>query len=101
MEVRHCSHVRPILEVLIMSTTILRHPTAGGQTHSLSPRTIAQAGGLHAVGVLVLLAGAFLPIADFFIVNVALPTINRTLHATGPTLELIVAGYGVAYAAVL
>jgi MFS family permease len=47
------------------------------------------------------LAGAFLPIADFFIVNVALPTIDRSLHASGPTLELIVAGYGVAYAAVL
>jgi MFS family permease len=58
-------------------------------------------GGLHPFGVLVLLAGAFLPIADFFIVNVALPTIDRTLHASGATLELIVAGYGVAYASVL
>jgi MFS family permease len=62
---------------------------------------MARAGGLHPLGVLVLLAGAFLPIADFFIVNVALPTIDRTLHASGPTLELIVAGYGVAYASVL
>jgi len=62
---------------------------------------MAKAGALHPFGVLVLLAGAFLPIADFFIVNVALPTINRSLHASGPTLELIVAGYGVAYAAVL
>lgn len=62
---------------------------------------MAKAGGLHPFGVLVLLAGAFLPIADFFIVNVALPTIDRTLHASGPTLELIVAGYGVAYASVL
>ena len=51
--------------------------------------------------MLVLLAGAYLPIADFFIVNVALPTINRSLHASGPTLELIVAGYGGAYASVL
>jgi len=84
-----------------MSTTTVRRPVAGGPTYSLSPRTIARAGGLHAVGVLVLLAGVFLPIADFFIVNVALPTISRTLHATGPTLELIVAGYGVSYAAVL
>src|SRR5215471_11083094 len=66
-----------------------------------SPRAMARAGGLHFVGVLVLLAGAFLPIADFFIVNVALPTINSTLHASGATLELIVAGYGTAYAATL
>jgi MFS family permease len=66
-----------------------------------APRAMAKAGGLHPFGVLVLLAGAFLPIADFFIVNVALPTIDRTLQASGPTLELIVAGYGTAYAAVL
>jgi hypothetical protein len=32
-----------------------------------------QAAGLHPFGALVLLAGAFLPIADFFIVAVALP----------------------------
>jgi MFS family permease len=86
------------LEVLIMATTIDR---ASGIRALASPRAIARAGGLHPFGVLVLLAGAFLPIADFFIVNVALPTIDRTLHASGPTLELIVAGYGVAYASVL
>lgn len=66
-----------------------------------SPRAVARTGGLHPLGVLVLLAGAFLPIADFFIVNTALPTIERTLQASGPTLELIVAGYGVAYASML
>ncbi|OHV71789.1 MFS transporter [Pseudofrankia sp. BMG5.36] len=62
---------------------------------------MARAGGLHPVGVLVLLAGAFLPIADFFIVNVALPTIDASLHASAAALELVVAVYGVAYAAVL
>jgi len=82
-------------------TMITPRRAASGQSISSSPRAMARAGGLHAVGVMVLLAGAFLPIADFFIVNVALPTINRTLHASGPTLELIVAGYGVAYAAAL
>jgi MFS family permease len=84
-----------------MTTITARRVTAVRQTGASSPRATARAGGLHAVGVMVLLAGAFLPIADFFIVNVALPTIDRTLHASGPTLELIVAGYGVAYAAVL
>ena len=58
---------------------------------------MAAAGGLHPFGVLVLLAGAFLPIADFFIVNVALPTIDRTMNASAPTLELIVAGSGIGY----
>jgi MFS family permease len=80
--------------------TILHRPPAGMRSFA-SPRAIARTGGLHPFGLLVLLAGAFLPIADFFIVNTALPTIDRTLHASGPTLELIVAGYGTAYASVL
>jgi MFS family permease len=92
-----------------MSTTVSRRTAAGSSprlpptssARPLSARETARTGGVHPFGVLILLAGAFLPIADFFIVNVALPTIDRTLHASGPTLELIVAGYGVAYAAVL
>ena len=67
----------------------------------LSPRAMARRGGLHGFGAFVLLLGAFLPIADFFIVNVALPTINASLNATPASLELIVAIYGVAYAAIL
>ncbi|WP_345360859.1 hypothetical protein [Actinoallomurus liliacearum] len=38
---------------------------------------------------------------DFFIVNVVLPTIDTTLHAGATTLELVVAGYGIAYAVLL
>ncbi len=66
-----------------------------------SPRSMALAGELHAVGVYVLLAGAFLPIADFFIVNVALPTISASLKPTPAALELVVSVHGVAYAAML
>ena len=51
--------------------------------------------------VFVLLAGAFLPIADFFIVNVALPTIDADLGASPASLELVVSVYGIAYAAML
>ncbi|NUO59469.1 MAG: MFS transporter [Hamadaea sp.] len=49
----------------------------------------------------ILLLGAFLPILDAFIVNVALPTIGRTLNAGPAALELTVSGYGVAYACTL
>lgn len=66
-----------------------------------SARATAQAGGLHPFGVLILLAGAFMPIMDFFITNVALPSIDASLHASQPELELVIAGYGVAYAALL
>lgn len=72
---------------------------AGQAWHT--PRSMARAGGLHGIGVYVLLAGAFLPIADFFIINVALPTIATSLQATPAALELVVSVYGVAYAAML
>ena len=66
-----------------------------------SPAATARVGGLHPFGVLILLAGAFLPIMDFFITNVALPSIDASLHASPSALELVVAGYGVAYASLL
>ncbi|MGP4004815.1 MFS transporter [Streptomyces sp. 8N706] len=47
------------------------------------------------------LLGASLPLIDFFIVNVALPSIDRDLAAGPALLELVVAGYGVAYAVLL
>jgi MFS family permease len=49
----------------------------------------------------VILIGALLPMIDFFIVNVALPTINARLHASQPLLELVVSGYATAYALML
>jgi MFS family permease len=57
--------------------------------------------GLSAIGIAILLSGAFLPFLDQFIVNVALPSINSTLKASPATLELTVAGYGTAYALLL
>ena len=81
-----------------MTTTT--HPTAAPAAAD-SPRATARAGGLHPLGVLALLAGAFLPIMDFFITNVALPSIDASLHASASSLELVIAGYGVAYASLL
>jgi EmrB/QacA subfamily drug resistance transporter len=49
----------------------------------------------------VLLAGAFMVVLDFFIVNVALPAIATDLHAGQSSLEWVVAGYGLAFAAFL
>jgi len=71
------------------------------QAGPTSPRAVALSGGLHPVGLFFLLAGAFLPIMDFFITNVALPSIDASLHASASELELVIAGYGVAYAALL
>ncbi|MFG3590601.1 MFS transporter [Streptomyces sp. NPDC047990] len=65
----------------------------------MAPQNPRSGPELGTVGVWILLTCAFLPITDFFIVNVALPTIDSTLHASAPSLELVVAGYGTAYAA--
>ncbi len=40
-------------------------------------------------------------VMDFFIVNVALPTMGRDLHASTSLLELVVSGYGVSFALLL
>jgi MFS family permease len=49
----------------------------------------------------VLLVGAFLPPLDFFIVNVALPSIQSSLHTSAAELELVISGYAAAYAVFL
>ncbi|WP_405752012.1 MULTISPECIES: MFS transporter [unclassified Streptomyces] len=56
---------------------------------------------LGALGLFTVLLGAALPLIDFFIVNVALPTIDHDLDAGPALLELVVAGYGLAYAVLL
>jgi MFS family permease len=49
----------------------------------------------------VLISGQFMALLDVTIVNVAIPTIKARLHASGATLQLIVAGYTVTYAMLL
>ena len=71
--------------------TARHRATASGNTRRGSA-------GLTSAGLFTVLIGAALPIIDFFIVNVALPTIDTTLHASSATLELVVAGYGISYA---
>src|SRR6266481_8408680 len=48
-----------------------------------------------------ILTGQFMAILDASIVNVAIPTIRLDLNATGADLQLIVAGYIIAYAVLL
>ena len=49
----------------------------------------------------VLLVGAFLPPLDFFIVNVALPSIQGDLGTSAAELQLVISGYAAAYAVFL
>jgi MFS family permease len=56
-----------------------------------------QTGALRWVALVVLLAGGFLPPLDFFIVNVALPSIHENLGATPAQLQLVISGYACGY----
>lgn len=49
----------------------------------------------------VLLVGAFLPILDFNVVNLALPAIRRTLRASGADLQFVISAYATTYAVFL
>jgi EmrB/QacA subfamily drug resistance transporter len=46
---------------------------------------------------LVLLAGTFISVLDFFIVNVAIPSLQRNLHASSAGIEMVVAGFALAF----
>jgi MFS family permease len=49
----------------------------------------------------IVLTGQLMAVIDVFIVNVGLPTIHQRLHASGASLQLVVAGYTIAYAVLL
>ena len=53
------------------------------------------------VMLVVLLCGQFMALLDATIVNVAMPTLGRSLHASGAELQLVIAGYTVSYAMLL
>ncbi|GHG92120.1 MFS transporter [Streptomyces lanatus] len=74
-----------------MTETITAHKTG----------TAAAPPSLGGLGLFTVLLAAALPLIDFFIVNVALPTIGHDLAASEAVLELVVAGYGLAYAVLL
>src|SRR5436305_14233004 len=47
----------------------------------------------------VILSAMFMAMFDYFVVNVAAPSFQHDLHTTDAGLELVVGGYGFAYAA--
>lgn len=49
----------------------------------------------------ILLTGAFLAPLDFFIVNVAMPSITKGLGSTAADVQLVISGYAVVYAVFL
>jgi EmrB/QacA subfamily drug resistance transporter len=71
---------------------------------SLSTPSRAESTGQRAATwapLAVILCGTFVYVLDFFVVNVALPSIQRGLAASPAAIEWIVAGYGLSSAAFL
>jgi MFS family permease len=60
--------------------------------------TTAQSTATRWLALTVLLAGAFLPPVDYFIVNVTLPSIHLSLGATPAELQLVISVYAAGYA---
>ncbi|MGW0417596.1 MFS transporter [Streptomyces sp. NPDC003015] len=75
----------------------------GVTTETTTPQPVRAAAPseLGGLGLFTVLLAAALPLIDFFIVNVALPSIGADLSASESVLELVVAGYGLAYAVLL
>src|SRR5215472_7465378 len=53
------------------------------------------------LAAIIMIVGALMDMIDVTIVNVALPTIRRDLHASATQLEWVVSGYMLAFAAAL
>jgi EmrB/QacA subfamily drug resistance transporter len=47
------------------------------------------------------MAGTFMIVMDFFIVNVAFPSMQTSLHASASAIEWVIAGYGLTFASML
>jgi EmrB/QacA subfamily drug resistance transporter len=71
------------------------------KAHQHSPFDTPAADPRRWLALPVLLTGAFLPILDFNVVNLALPAIRQNLGATSSEIEFIISAYAATYAVFL
>jgi MFS family permease len=83
------------------AVTVLPPRSLDRRDRPASPPEPGRPAVLTSAGLAIVLVGVLLPMVDFFIVNVALPTIDRDLHASAALLELVVSAYASAYALLL
>jgi MFS family permease len=81
-------------------TESIRPGTAPGTRRGGQPGQPARVAP-PAVALAIVLAGQMMAVLDVNIVNVAVPAMHATLGASGAGLQLIVAGYTIAYAVLL
>src|ERR1700733_11454877 len=85
----------------LMTTRPTRRPTMSDIELRAAPPQYLAPSLRHWLALPVTLAGTFMVTLDFFIVNVAIPSIQRELHTGTAAIEWLVAGYGLTYAALL
>ncbi|WP_441246140.1 MFS transporter [Kitasatospora sp. McL0602] len=78
-----------------------RPPASVTLPGSVTPAAPTPARGRPGALLALVLTGQFMAVLDVSIVNVAVPTIRTDLHATGAGLQLVIAGYTIAYAVLL
>jgi EmrB/QacA subfamily drug resistance transporter len=81
-----------------MTQTTVAPPAASAQRHRSTGRPLRSRPGAL---LTILLVGQFMAILDVSVTNVAAPTIEHDLHASGGGLQMIIAGYTIAYAMLL
>src|SRR5580704_5637026 len=79
------------------TTTSLSRPAEG----AVSPPLPGRLARSRWAALTVLMFGTFMVVLDFFIVNVALPSIQQGLHAGESAIEWVVAGYAISTAVLL
>ncbi|HLJ98742.1 MAG TPA: MFS transporter [Streptosporangiaceae bacterium] len=70
-------------------------------TRATGARTSADRAVRPGLVLAIVLIGQFMAVLDASIVNVAIPSIHASLHASGASMQLIVAGYTITYAVLL
>lgn len=74
-------------------------PSASATGATSPPAAPSPPGAASSATLYVVLVGAFITVLDYFIVNVAIPSIQTDLRATPSQAQLVIIGYGVAFTA--
>ena len=82
-----------------MSTSTIYHLRPVPRCRAARHRLAARAS--HWAALPIVLTGTFMVVLDFFIVNVALPSMQAGLHASAGSVEWVVAGYSLTTAVFL
>src|ERR1700689_3636679 len=80
-----------------MSTSTVQHTPSRARLRG----AIGRARASRWAALPIVLTGTFMVVLDFFIVNVALPSMQLRLHASAGSVEWVVAGYSLTSAVLL